>query len=439
MRVFACTAVVTGCTGVIQEPSEQPNGPPTAEPPGSEQPGGEPPGSEPPQPSACASAELPVDKPRRLNINELNTIAKDVLLADDQPFSIIGNDYGERVGSFLGTSERFLTEYLDAAQAVATRFVDGQNLAAQCDTPSPACAVDVLRPIAERLLGHPMSDSEANSLGSFVTSANDLELPFADALAAGLTAVLVSPDFLIVGTEAEAQAGVYALSGYARAERLALALWSSVPDAALLAAAADGSLNTAEGLEAQVRRMLDDPEKGARFLDGFVESHIDLPSGIAVPLGLEPLGAEGERLANDMRTEARMLIQSVFDQNMPLERLVSGTTTFMNERLASYYGIDGVTGDDFVEVSTEGTPRVGGLLTSGAILAQEGDLIHRGVNVLQSYLCQTFVAPDPDVIEEALRELPANATVREEVAFRTRDGCRGCHMAIDPLGAPRPR
>ncbi|MEM7678995.1 MAG: DUF1592 domain-containing protein, partial [Myxococcota bacterium] len=400
-----------------------------------EQPGPEQPGPEQPGASACASVTLPVDKPRRLNIDELNTIARDVLQLTDRPFSVIGNDYGERVGSFLGTSERFLTEYFDVAEAIAAQYVEQQNLTDRCDAPTAACAAQVLRPIAEQLLGHPITDGDADALGAFVGSASDLELSFADGLAAGLTSILVSPDFLIVGTEAEAQAGVYALSGYAKAERLALALWNSVPDEPLLAAATDGSLDTADGLETQVRRMLADTQKGGRFLDSFVETHFDLPSGNAVPLGLEPLGAEGGRLANDMRTEAQMLIQSAFEQNMPLERLVSGNTTFMNERLAAYYGIDGVSGDDFVEVSTEGTPRVGGLLTSGAVLAQEGDLIHRGVNVLQSYLCQTFVAPDPEIIEQALAELPADATVREEVTFRTRDGCRGCHASIDPLGA----
>ena len=440
LSAFVLAASSVGCTGVIRDPTPEagdddgqtPSEGAPDEPPGS---GSPPDGDSPPTASACATATLPVDQPRRLNIGELNAIVADVLGDGAAPFSSIGNDYGERVGTFLGTTERFLAEYFDVAESVAERYVADQNLAAQCGDGSAACAGEVLKPIAERLLRRPLSADQVAALGAFIPSATGLGLTVADGLTAGLASVLMSPDFFVVGTDAEAAPGDYPLDGYARAERLALAIWSSVPDDALLAAAADGSLMTAAGMEAQVRRMLADPDKGRRFLRGFVESHFDLPSASAVPLGLEALGSDAELLAGDLRREAELIIEHAFEQNLSLERLVQGTTTFLNQRLAEHYGIPGVTGETFVEVSTEGTPRVGGLLTSGAILAQEGDLIHRGVNVLQSYLCQTFAPPDPEVVEAALAELPDNATVREQVQFRTRDGCAGCHASIDPLGA----
>ncbi len=72
----------------------------------------------------------------------------------------------------------------------------------------------------------------------------------------------------------------------------------------------------------------------------------------------------------------------------------------------------------------------------GGTLAQEGDLIHRGLNVLQTYLCQPLVAPDPETIAAASEDLPEDATTREEVAYRgENDACAGCHNLIDPLGA----
>ena len=452
------------------------------------------PGGDVGQDASCLQQEgLPVDHPRRLNITELNTIASDVLGLNDAPFSAVGNDYHERVGVFLSMSERFLDGYLEAAESVAARFVAASNLAApcssgpppppppatdECDTtaecrqlhgptatdcvnsqseesycqcgsercvspeppPNPAnetveCARDVLRPIADRLLRRPATDAQMARYASFVETAQGLGLSFMDGLVAGLAALLMSPDFLVIGTDAQATPGPVVLTGYDRAERLALALWDSVPDEALLEAARTGALNTDEGLRAQVTRMLADPNKGARFLRGFIESHYDLPSAEAVPLGLEGFGSEAEQLAADMRREAELILESALERNTSIDRLVQSNTTFVNQRLAEFYGISGVTGDAFVEVSTEGTPRIGGLLTTGAVLAQEGDLIHRGVNVLQGYLCQYLAPPDPGLIEEALTRLPQDATVREQIEFRKDNGCAGCHQFIDPLGA----
>lgn len=502
---LAVSGLLGACVG-SQEPGSEPE--PVPEPPGPAvpTPGTEPGGSPGGQPGGgdsgggstggvpCGPSEaLPVDQPRRLNITELNTIAADVLGLDDTPFAVVGNDYRERYGPFLGMSERFLSGYLEASEAVAGRYISGLDLAALCpgasspppppadecnttaecraqhgsratdcvnsqsdqsycacggercvppSTPSPGgvdetlvCAERVLRPVIEQLLRRPVSDAALSRYTRFVETARGLDLSFVDGLTAGLSAVFMSPDFLIVGSDSESAPGPQVLDGYARAERLALALWDSVPDAELREAARSGALDTDAGLEAQVRRMLEDPEKGGRLLDGFIASHFDLPSETAVPLGLEALGARGTQLAADMRQEAVLLIEALFERNLSVDRLVEGRTAFLNQRLAEHYGIAGVSGEAFEEVSTEGTPRVGGLLTSGAVLAQEGDLIHRGVNVLQSFLCQDFAAPDPALVEAALARLPDNASDREQVEFRKDSGCAGCHMFIDPLGA----
>ncbi len=490
LSAIGLASALAGCLGAISGPSENDGGDdnptnpaPTPNPDDDDDGVG--------QGSDCtADQALPVDHPRRLNITELNTIAADVLGLEDAPFSAAGNDYHERVGVFLSMSERFLDGYLGAAESVAKRYVAAADLAAACQaspppppedecnttaecralhgdtatdcvnsqandsycqcgaercvsqTPPPTgegetveCARTVLRPVVERLLRRPPTDAQLAMYAGFVETASSLGLSFTDGLEAGLTALLMSPDFLIIGTDAQVAAGPHALDGYARAERLALALWDSVPDDALLEAARTGALDEDEGLRAQVVRMLSDPEKGERFLQGFIESHYDLPSAVNVPLGLEDLGDEAAPLAADMRREVELLLKTALDQNISIDRLVESNKTFVNARLATFYGITGVIGDDFIEVSTEGTPRVGGLLTTGAVLAQEGDIIHRGVNILQGYLCQDLAPPDPGVIEEALKRLPEDATTREEVEFRKDNGCAGCHQFIDPMGA----
>lgn len=384
---------------------------------------------------ACESAPLPVDQARRLNVTELNTIVDDVLGDSSAPFSAIGNDYGIRIGTSLGTSERFLTDYLEVAEQIAGSYVERIDPESACDQPDRACAKATLAAVAAKLFRRPVSDARLEGFASFADVALDSGLSFDEGVAAGLTAILMSPDFFTVGTNVESEPGVYVHDGHGVAENLALALWNSVPDDALLAAVSDGSLDTPEGIETQVRRMLEDT-KGARFLRGFIDRHFDFPSANAVPLGLEDVEGNREALAGDLRREAELLIEHVFANNLPVETLVNGTTTFINERLANYYGYDGVSGDEFVEFSTAGTSRTSGLLTMGATLAQEVDLIHRGVNVLQTYLCEALVAPDPEVIEAALDDIPDDATVRDEVDYRiSNSACAACHVLIDPLGA----
>lgn len=384
---------------------------------------------------ACESAPLPVDQARRLNVTELNTIVSDVLDDSSSPFSSIGNDYGIRIGTSLGTSERFLTDYLEVAEQIATDYIDRTDPESSCDQPDHECAKTFLTPVAAKLLRRPVSDARLDGFAAFTGIAIDAGLSFDEGVAAGLTAILMAPDFFTVGINVESEPGVYVHDGYGVAENLALAIWNSVPDETLLAAVDDGSLDTAEGIESQVRRMLDD-SKGERFLRGFIDRHFDFPSANAVPLGLEDIEGDREALAGDLRREAELLIEQVFADNLPVETLVNGTTTFINERLADYYGFEGVSGDAFVEFSTVGTSRTSGLLTMGATLAQEVDLIHRGVNVLQTYLCEALVAPDPEVIEAALDDIPDDATVRDEVDYRTSNSaCAACHVLIDPLGA----
>lgn len=384
-------------------------------------------------PPDCSGAAVPVDTARRLNVTELNTIASDVLAIDDAPFDAVGTDYGERVGAFLGTTERFISDYFDVTEDVARRFVTERNVAVECRTAS--CAAAELRSTITLLLRRPVTQVRLQALESLAQEAMDSGLGMTEAMTSIIWSVLNAPDFLLIGTQVGATPGPHVLDGYSVAERMALALWNSVPDAQLIASAEAGALLTDEGIEREVRRMLSNPVKGTRFLDGFVRTHFDLASGAAIPPGLDGFSDAGQ-LAADMGTEARLLIEQVFRENRNIDRLIRSDSTFLNRRLSRHYGLSDPGGSGFSEAPTEGTERIAGLLTTAAVLAQEGDLIHRGVNILQSFMCLPLVAPDPEILEAASSELPADASVREQVAFRTSNtACAGCHRLIDPLGA----
>ncbi|HRE90675.1 MAG TPA: DUF1592 domain-containing protein, partial [Myxococcota bacterium] len=77
--------------------------------------------------------------------------------------------------------------------------------------------------------------------------------PATEALALPLQAALLSPRFIF--KVEEDRPNTTRLDGYEIATRLSYLLWSTMPDEALLAAAAGGELDTTAGIPAQVRRM----------------------------------------------------------------------------------------------------------------------------------------------------------------------------------------
>lgn len=435
--------LAAGCSGELLRPQTDPAGPSAVPRPGPDgreardapdiPEDGRPEPGTPPAADACRQAEIPADRPRRLNITELNTIASDVMDIHNDPFNVLGTDYMERVGTQLGTSERFVADYVDVTVELARQFVDENPAWRDCG--GATCARTLLENLSEILLRHPVDSSTVDRWIELVDEAVALGLEPADGLASAVASIWISPDFLLIGTDVAATPGELRLSDFEIAERLALAIWNSVPDATLLRAAADGALRTRDGVASRVERMLADPDRGTRWIETFIDSHFDLPSGAAVPLGLEG-ERNASRLADDMRTEAVLLIRHVFEQDLPVSTLVRSETSFLNERLARHYGVEGVEGNEFRQVSLAGTERTGGLLTTGAVLAQEVDLIHRGVNALQTYSCQPLLAPDPEVIEAASDDIPGDASVREHVEYRMEsDACKSCHLLIDPLGA----
>ncbi|RYY77328.1 MAG: DUF1588 domain-containing protein [Gammaproteobacteria bacterium] len=110
--------------------------------------------------------------------------------------------------------------------------------------------------------------------------------------------------------------------------------------------------------------------------------------------------------------------------------------TFVNGPLASYYGISGVSGDNFQKVTTNAER--GGVLHLGAVTStlssvKESHPIHRGLLVRRNLLCQDFAPPPPNVGE--VEPLDPNKPTRERFAAHTSNAnCQSCHQYIDNIG-----
>ena len=113
----------------------------------------------------------------------------------------------------------------------------------------------------------------------------------------------------------------------------------------------------------------------------------------------------------------------------------------INERLARFYGIPGVKGDDIRRVAVpQGIPR-GGVMAQASVLTVTSNgtrtvPVWRGVWVLENILGERIPPPPPNAGEIA-QLTPGNqpTTIRARMEqHRQVAACAACHDKIDPLG-----
>ena len=227
------------------------------------------------------------------------------------------------------------------------------------------------------------------------------------------------------------------LDDYALASRLSYFLWNSMPDDELLKRASEGKLTHPEELRTQTERMLRDP-KARRFLRHFPDRWLNL--GQFHEMKPDKLYNEwDEDLAWSMPEETRRFFVEMLEKNRPVTEFVHSDWTFLNERLALHYGIEGVEGMTMRKVKLPGDAHRGGIITHASILklttnATYTSPIKRGAWVLERILGTPPSPPPPD-IEAIEPDIRGAVTIREQMALhKTQQICASCHVKIDPPG-----
>ncbi len=267
--------------------------------------------------------------------------------------------------------------------------------------------------------------------------------PADEALRLALTAVLAAPEFLFreeKGEEEGAEKGVEALDAWTMASRLSYFLWSTMPDRELFDLAKSGELADPTVLRQQADRLLDD-ERAAGFFQSFVGQWLGIDSlGKTVSPDVRHFPEFTPDLAEMMKEETVRYVQTVFVENRPLDELIDSDWTFLNQRLAGHYGVDGVRSFYLNRVEIDDRRR-GGLLGMGSVLTVTSspartNPMRRGFWVLENLLGDPLGEPPGDA-----GELPGNAgpargkTLREEIELhRTKKSCMSCHVKLDPIG-----
>jgi hypothetical protein len=301
-----------------------------------------------------------------------------------------------------------------------------------------AAAETVLANFARRAYRRPVKPDEVARLLKLFDVATKQGEAFHNALRLPMKAVLVSPHFLYrIEDDPKNPADVRLVSEFELATRLSYFLWSTMPDEELFALAAKGELRKPGVLDAQVRRMLKDP-KAKALAENFAGQWLELRKlkTLAPDRGYFP--AWDEPLRSAMVREAEAFFEHVVQADRPILDFLDADYTFVNDRLAKHYGIDGVTGAEFRRVKLPDARR-GGVMTMASTMTVTSNPtrtspVKRGKWILENILGTPPPPPAPDV-----PELPPTGqlkgTLRQQMEQHRADPkCAVCHNRLDPLG-----
>ena len=314
-----------------------------------------------------------------------------------------------------------------------------------CDpkkTGDAACAKQITESLARRAFRRPVTADDVSQLMPFYAAGRENGGTFDQGIEQVVAAVLASPDFLyrgIRGPKGAAPNTEFALTDLELASRISFFLWNTGPDDELLKLAAASGLSKPGALEKQVRRMLADP-KASSLVTSFAMKWLNLDTLDSVQPDPALFRGFNEQLRHDFSDEAEDFISSILLQDRSVLDLLTDNHTFLNDRLARHYGIDGVIGSQFREVTLAGKERAG-LLGKAAVLLRTsyGDRtspVLRGQWVLDKLMGTPPSPPPPNTatdLSQKAGEAPKTVRARLE-QHRNKASCNQCHGVIDPTG-----
>ena len=329
--------------------------------------------------------------------------------------------------------------------------------------PSPLRAEDpkayvraVLKRFMSRAYRRPVTAAELDRFVDVHAILAAESATFEAAIRETLAMVLITPQFLY---HTVAESGV-ATRHYEIASRLSYFLWGTMPDADLLALAAQSKLDEPAVIAAQVERMLRD-SRADRFAHSFVTQWLSIEKAKAVKINgsLFPrflyLVARGERRGSEvpyrptirdyMEQETVGFIAELIRRDAPVTQIIDSDFAWINEALASHYGVAGVSGHAFRAVALEPEHRLGGLLTHGSVLVANSTgsaphPIYRAVWLREAILGDEVRDPPPEVpalVDSAGDAADQAVTIKDLLRKHRKDAsCAECHARLDPWGIP---
>jgi hypothetical protein len=396
---------------------------------------------------AAALPEAPALAPtlNRLTQAQYRNTIRDLLGADVvQPPTLEPDAKADglvAVGAASSTiSSRGVEIYEQAALSLAEQVLATPERRARvlpCEPSGPgdaACMRQMVERFGRRAWRRPLTADEVESVAALgLASANG---DFLTGARYALARLLQSPFFLYrveVG-------GGERLDAYELATRLAFFLWNAGPDDALLDAAARGDLDTPEGLDREVDRLLADP-RAREAVRNFFDEWLGLDELSTLRKDPNVFRHYASDLGQSAREETlRVAEHLVFEEQADLRELLRTRTTFVDRRLAAIYNVPATARGGFgrVELPPEGERR--GLLGHVSFLAgrahpTSSSATLRGIFVREALLCEDMPPPPANLNTAIPQPSPDARTLRERLQVHMLDpNCAGCHKLSDHIG-----
>jgi hypothetical protein len=357
-------------------------------------------------------------------------------------------------GGSLQVTNGLFSDYQTAAETLALQVAGDANVLGKLKPAGfPTTAAAQAKPFVEsfgrRAFRRPLTTEEVDRYAVLFGKGPAL-YGAGDATTLGMRAVieamLQSPHFVYrveTGQVAKAANGKIPLTSWEMASRLSFSLSNTMPDAELFTAAAAGKFegNVAD-VRAEVRKQatrLLSATGGKESVADFYDQALRLYTYDGIDKDVKKVPDFVAGIGGDMRKETLLFTAEVVNQMSGTNTdLLTAPFTFVNQRLAKVYGLQGTFSDQFQKVDLDPAQRAG-LLTQSGFLASNAhrddvDSIHRGVFVHLNVMCTDLPPPAKNV-----PPVPSTAgkTNRERVTAHTGPGTCGaaCHAGIiNPAG-----
>ncbi len=332
-------------------------------------------------------------------------------------------------------------------------------------------AREVLTRFMKRAYRRPVASAEVDEKLKLFDLVRTDSLSFVQALKTPLIAVMVSPHFLYLAEPGHATTGADDLSkgtegtngtkgkadgarnsasatatatrrltDYELAARLSYFLWSSMPDEELSRAADSGKLHDKATLVAQVNRLLADPKSDA-FVQNFAGQWLGLREVGSNPPAADLYPQYDRHLEVSIVDESRAFFAEILRHDLSVMNFVGSDFVVINERLARFYGIPNVRGDQFRRVAVPDGVHRGGVVTQASILTITSNGTRTSPVKRGTWVMKNLLGTDPGLpvanAGDIAPKVPGidKATVRQRLEIhRTLAQCARCHNKIDPLG-----
>ncbi|HVY28816.1 MAG TPA: DUF1592 domain-containing protein [Polyangiaceae bacterium] len=442
----------TACTGVLDgDPMNSVmSGPPGSTSGGSGNTGGS--GS---SGGASAQAAPGFKAIHRLNNSEYNATVADVLKTKLQPANGSWRVY--ELNGFDNMADVQLVDtdqyqrYFDAAGSLADdvfAIPDFRAAFLTCTTPDDACVKGLIGNLGLHLFRRPLKPAEVDNYKAVYTAGQGQGYDHEGSLKHVLRALLSSSEFLyrMEFDPNPASADKHPLNGYELATRLSYFLWSSAPDDALLAAAADNSISQDATIKSTVDRLLKDPARAPRFVQNFYGQWLGGRRVAEHAVAPDVYKSWTPDLANALAEEMYDYFADFLNTDRSWLEFLTADENFVNGPLATLYGLPapaasstGLTKVTNTTDARKGFLGLGGFLAQSSLDRRTSPTL-RGRWIMINLLCTHPPSPPQNVpkIETAagMTDLSKGNVRAILEKHRTDPNCANCHKLFDPYGLP---